>query len=222
MEYLFLFRKYTAAFYAVLEATFTPKFAFSPKIVDTMRTFFTKRIVAGLGAKVEVFGTLENDTDLIIANHQSQVDIFMIEQVVGNDTRFVGRKGIMDKWPTSVMVDFLGHITIDLEDKRSIIHLIKEVKKNKGKKIIIFPEGTRQNSGKIENFEAGAKLLADKLDLKVQGCVINNMLGVYNEHDRTAKKGTITITFLPPVTKEENWFEKLHQAMQEKFLAYTK
>jgi 1-acyl-sn-glycerol-3-phosphate acyltransferase len=180
---------------------------------NRLRRFFSVAIVRNAGATVNLMGSIDSDTDIIIANHQSMTDIFTLEEVIGNDVRFVGRTGIMDKWPISRIVNRVGHITVDQQDRRAIIKLIKEVKTKKGKKVVIFPEGTRIQTGKIGNFEAGTKVLVEKLGLKAQPVVIKNILSVYNESGKVAKSGVVEMEALPAVSLEEGWYEKMHSDM---------
>ena len=187
-------------------------------IFNRLRRIFTVLIVRCVGARVKLIGTIDADTDILIVNHQSMFDIFTLEEVVGNDTRFIGRTGIMDKWPVSRIVERVGHITVDQKDRRAIIKLLKDIKVCKGKKVVIFPEGTRSQSGKIEAFEAGAKLLVEKLNLKAQPVVIKNILSVYNESNKTATSGTIEIEALPAITIMEGWYEDTHQKMNKIFV----
>ena len=184
---------------------------------NRLRRFFSIKIVRNAGATVNLTGTIDSDTDILIANHQSMTDIFVLEEVIGNDVRFVGRTGIMDKWPVSRIVDLVGHITVDQQDRRAIIKLLKDIKGCKGKKVIIFPEGTRSQSGKIEAFEGGTKLVVEKLKLKAQPVVIKNILSIYNESAKTAKSGAIEIEALPAVTVEDGWYEKAYQDMTRVF-----
>jgi 1-acyl-sn-glycerol-3-phosphate acyltransferase len=121
----------------------------------------------------------------------------------------------MDKWPVSKIVNRVGHITVNQQDRRAILRLLKDVKVCKGKKVIIFPEGTRSQTGRIEPFEAGTKLLVEKLKLKAQPLVIKNVLDVYNESNKTATSGTIAIEALPAVTITEDWYKQTHQAMSK-------
>ncbi len=184
---------------------------------NRIRRFFAIRIVRSVGAQVNLTGTIDADTDILIVNHQSMLDIFSLEEVIGLDVRFIGRTGIMDKWPVSRIVDRVGHITVDQKDRRAIIKLLKDVKACKGKKVVIFPEGTRSRSGKIEQFEAGAKLLVEKLKLKAQPVVIKNVLDIYDESNKTATSGTIEIEALPAITITDNWYEQTHQQMNKIF-----
>ncbi|WP_343815492.1 lysophospholipid acyltransferase family protein [Colwellia asteriadis] len=187
------------------------------KTFNRLRRFFSIRIVRSAGARVNLSGSIDADTDILIVNHQSMTDIFSLEEVVGNDVRFVGRTGIMDRWPVSRIVNLVGHITVDQKDRRAIIKLLKDVKVCKGKKVIIFPEGTRSQTGKIEPFEPGTKILVEKLKLKAQPVVIKNILSIYNESNKSATSGTIEIEALPPVNIQEGWYEKAHQDMSNAY-----
>jgi len=187
------------------------------KTFNRLRRFFSIRIVRSAGAKVNFVGSIDSDTDIIIANHQSMTDIFSLEEVIGNDVRFVGRTGIMDKWPVSHIVNMVGHITVDQKDRRAIIKLLKDIKACEGKKVVIFPEGTRSQSGKIESFEGGTKLVVEKLKLKAQPIVIKNILSIYNESSKTAKKGVIEIEALPAVIVEQGWYDKVQLDMKKVF-----
>lgn len=187
------------------------------KMFNRLRIIFTSRIMKSVGAHVNLTGVIDADTDILIINHQTMFDIFSLEKIIGNDIRFIGRTGIMDKWPVSRIVDMVGHITVNQKDSRAIIKLLRDVKTCKGKKVVIFPEGTRSRSGKIEPFEAGAKLLVEKLKLKAQPIVIKNILDVYNESSKTAVSGTIEIEALPQINVCEGWYEQTHQQMSDVF-----
>lgn len=214
---LFYLKKYLTYLTIFLESVALALCTPHSKAFNRLRRFFSVRIVRSAGAKVNFVGAIEPDTDIIIANHQSMTDIFSLEEVIGNDVRFVGRTGIMDKWPVSRIVDMVGHITVDQKDRRAIIQLLKDIKACKGKKVVIFPEGTRSQSGDIKPFEGGTKLVVEKLKLKAQPVVIKNILSIYNESERTAKSGVIEIEALPAVTVEEGWYEKVQQDMKTVF-----
>ena len=188
---------------------------------NKLRRFFSIRIVRCAGAKINLTGSIDSDTDIFIVNHQSMTDIFSLEELIGNDVRFIGRTGIMDVWPVSSIVDRVGHITVDQKDRRAMIKLLKDVKACKGKKVVIFPEGTRSQSGKIETFEQGSKILVEKLNLKVQPLVIKNILSIYNESNKSARSGTIEIEALPAIERKEGWYEQAQLDMSKVFNSAT-
>ncbi len=209
----FIFKKYKVYLTIAMESIALSLCQRHGRLFNRLRRFFSIKIVRNAGATVNLTGTIDDDTDILIVNHQSMTDIFVLEEVIGNDVRFVGRTGIMDKWPISGIVDRVGHITVDQQDKRAIIKLLKDVRACKGKKVIIFPEGTRSQSGNIEYFEGGTKLVVEKLKLKAQPLVIKNILSVYNESAKTAKSGVVEVEALPAVTVEEGWYDKAYQDM---------
>lgn len=184
---------------------------------NRFRCFCTKSIVSKAGITINLIGTVDNDADILIVNHQTMMDIFVLEEAIGNDVRFVGRTGIMDKWPVSKIVDLVGHITVNQQDRKAIIKLLKDIKSCKGKKVIIFPEGTRSQSGKIEPFEGGTKLIVEKLKLKAQPVVIKNILSVYNESAKIANSGIVDVEVLPMITIEDGWYDKAYQDMNAAF-----
>ncbi len=180
---------------------------------DKWRMWISRNVLRSVGLTYELKGHLDEDTDLIIANHQSMVDIFLLESFVGPEIRFVGRKGIMDVWPVGLVVDAVGHITIDREDRRAGVKLLREVREKKEKKVVIFPEGTRSLNGEIQTFESGAKMVAEKLGLKVQPIVIKDLAEHYNEGTKYSKRGTVHIEILPPVELKEGWLEESRSKM---------
>ncbi len=182
---------------------------------DRWRMLISRNVLRGAGLTYELKGHLDDDTDLIIANHQSMMDIFLLESFVGPEIRFVGRKGIMDVWPVGLVVDAVGHITIDRDDKRAGVKLLKEVREKKGNVVVIFPEGTRSLDGEIHAFEPGAKMVAEKLGLKVQPIVIKDLEQYYNEGTKHSKKGKVHIEILPPVVFREGWLEASRNDMIE-------
>ncbi len=181
--------------------------------MDRCRIKISRSILKSAALSYAVKGELDRDTDLIIANHQSMMDIFLLESYVGPEIRFVGRKGIMDTWPVGLVTDIIGHITIDRSDRRSGVKLLKAVREKNGKKVVIFPEGTRSFDGEIKPFEPGAKMVAEKLGLKVQPVVIKGLRELYSEGNKHSRKGTVQIEVLPPVDVKVGWFEQSREAM---------
>ncbi len=216
-RFAFYIKKYKVYFTIASEAIALSLCQKDSERFNQLRRFFSIKIVRNAGAQINLTGVIDSDTDILIINHQSMTDIFAMEEIIGNDVRFVGRTGIMDKWPVSGIVDRVGHITIDQQDRRAIIKLIKEVKARKGKKIVIFPEGTRTQTGKIGNFEVGTKILVEKLLLKAQPVVIKNILDIYDEENKYAKSGFIEIEVLPAVTIDDGWYDKMHAEMSRVF-----
>ena len=174
-----------------------------------------------LGIKLEVEGTLDESCDLVIMNHQSLLDIIVIEHLHSKDLAWVAKKEISD-------IFFFGHIikaprmiSIDRENKAGIIHMLKEAKDrlSKGRPISMFPEGTRSSGKEMLKFKSGAAMVANKLNLKVQPLVIINTKDILDSQKLTATPGVVKVIYLDPVQadKETDWFAQTEKKMNDIF-----
>lgn len=165
---------------------------------------------------------LESAT-LLVMNHQSLIDIVALEKIYPKDLCWIAKKEIRD-------IPLFGHIVsaprmidIDRKDKRSIIKMLKLSKERieEGRVIAMFPEGTRGSGKTLLKFQSGAKILAEKLELIVQPALILGAKHVFDSQNLEAHSGEVHVIYLDPINpkEDENWYEKLHQTMQER-LAY--
>jgi len=166
-------------------------------------------------------GTMDKTADMYIMNHQGIVDIIGLEAVQNNHLRWVAKKELFD---TPWFGNLLRHgemISLDRGNKAALIKLMKDVKESKEvlhRPVAIFPEGTRTDKQALLPFKIGAKLVAEKLGLKVQPIVITGSKKLLNEHNKTAHSAIVHYQFLPTidVTKEDkDWYEKMRNDMQK-------
>ena len=81
--------------------------------------------------------------------------------------------------------------------------------------LAIFPEGTRSNSKELLPFKGGAKIIADKLNLKIQPIVIAGS-DIMDVKSFSFKNGKIKIICLDLIdTAEPEWLENARAKMQE-------
>ncbi len=171
------------------------------------------------GYDLEVVGTPAADAQLVLLNHQSLLDIIVMDASYPKDLCWVAKKQIADLPFFGQILTLPKMIIIDRESKQSLRKLFAEAKERleEDRVIAMFPEGTRGDGQKLLSFKAGAKLLASKLNLKVQPAVVINTRQILDSLDFTAKAGKVKIIYLDPINPKENknWFEKLHEDMQE-------
>ena len=175
--------------------------------------------MALLGIKLEETGTLDMTCDMLLMNHQSLIDIIIIEHIHEKHLAWVAKKEIAD-------LMFFGHIikapkmiSIDREDKTGIVTLLKETKDrlSQGRPIAIFPEGTRSNGRKITRFKQGAKMVADRHKLRVQPIVLVNTRHILDSKTLKATPGTVKIIYLDPIeaNKKDDWLKETETKMRE-------
>ncbi|QOG12916.1 lysophospholipid acyltransferase family protein [Arcobacter sp. FWKO B] len=175
-----------------------------------------------LGIKIEEVGEIDPDTQLFMINHQSLLDIVILEYLHTKNIAWVAKKEI-EKLP------FFGHIikapkmiSVNREDKAGLIKLIKDVddRLSQGRPIAIFPEGTRSCGKKMLPFKSGAKVVANKFDLKVQPVVIIGSKDRLDSVKLKATSGVIKVIYLPAfkASKDSDWFKDVELKMNEVFV----
>lgn len=186
-----------------------------------VRKIWTALQVKLLGIKLEIVGEPDTNADMIILNHQSLLDIVVMEHIHSKNLAWVGKKEITDLF-------FFGHImkaprmiTINREDKTGVVTLLKEAKDrlDGGRPIAMFPEGTRSDGTHMGKFRAGARILADKYKLKVQPVVMFNTRKVLDSKTLHATPGVVKVVFLDTVqaSKGSDWFEVAEEQMRRIF-----
>ena len=172
------------------------------------------------GLKMDKIGEYDLEAQLIIVNHQSASDIICLEGDHPLNICWVAKKQLGELPFYGYALTLPEMILIDREDKKGIIQLLKEAKEkiNQKRPIVIFPEGTR-GPGKREflPFKPGAKILAEKLNLKIQPIVFVNTRKVYDSNPISVQADTARVVCMPSFTpdKNSNWFEQLEKDMFE-------
>ena len=174
-----------------------------------------------LGIKLETEGKLDESCDMLLMNHQSLLDIIVIEYIHSRDLAWVAKKEISDLFFFGHIIKAPRMISIDRENKAGIISLLKEAKDrlDKGRPIAMFPEGTRSDGKSMGSFKPGAKMVANKYNLKVQPIILFNTRNIVDSKTLKASPGVVKVIYLDPVqaSKESTWFEDTEVKMKEVF-----
>jgi 1-acyl-sn-glycerol-3-phosphate acyltransferase len=198
-----------------------PLITIFPKYKGTIMHKLNRVILFLMGAKLKTHGKRDEKANLFLINHQGIMDIIALEAVENTHFRWVAKKQLFD-------TPWFGHllkngdmISVDRDNKAGLIKLLKDAKESvevKKRAIAIFPEGTRAKEQKLLPFKAGAKLVANKLNLRVQPIVIVGSKWVLNEHNKTGHSGTIHIHYLDAFDVKDapkSWYEDVRDKMQE-------
>jgi 1-acyl-sn-glycerol-3-phosphate acyltransferase len=182
--------------------------------------FASKFIQIFTGFKIKIQGKEDKEADMFILNHQSDIDIAIMELSTNKELAWVAKKELFDVPFFGLALKLPEDIAVDREDKKSLIKLLKDAKDrlDKGKTITIFPEGTRSRSDKMLPFKSGAKLIADKYKLKVQPVILMKTAKHYNIKEFHYQAGTIKVIFLDSFYADRNdpdWLKELRKKMQK-------
>lgn len=169
--------------------------------------------------KVEFEGELNPAATMILMNHQSMLDIIALEANYPKNLAWIAKKEMRDLPVFKYTMTKPRLICVDRKNPRSLLGVLREAKErlSEGRILAIFPDGTRSKDGKIPKFQVGAKVLADKLALKVQPLLIINSPDLLDSQAFTLSSGVLKIICFDMVDlSDEKWLENTRKAMQKR------
>ena len=169
------------------------------------------------GYKLEVIGNFSDEANILLINHQSMLDIIVIEELHPKDVCWIAKAQIGKIPIIGKILSLPKMIAVERENKHSLIKLLSEAKDRveNGRVLAIFPEGTRSQTNKLLPFKGGAKMLVEKLNLKVQPIVIVGS-DAMKVKEFSFKKADIKLFCLDIVdTSKDNWLEATRESMQK-------
>ena len=169
------------------------------------------------GYKLEVIGDFSDEANILLINHQSMLDIIVIEELHPKNVCWIAKAQIGKIPIIGKILSLPKMIAVERENKHSLIKLLSEAKDmvENGRVLAIFPEGTRSQTNKLLPFKGGAKMLVEKLNLKVQPIVIVGS-DAMKVKEFSFKKADIKLFCLDLVdTSKENWLEATRESMQK-------
>jgi len=205
---------------AIVALGMIPLIKIFPKYKGNIIHKLNSLIMLLMGAKVNVYGKRDKDANLYLANHQSIMDIVSLEASEFFHPRWVAKKELFDALWFGHVLKGGDMISVDRDSKAGLIKLLKDAKESievKNRAVIIFPEGTRAKGQKLLPFKPGAKLVAQKLNMRVQPIVIVGSKYVLNEHNKTGHSGVIEIHYLEAFNIQnapKTWYEDTKEKMQ--------
>lgn len=139
----------------------------SGRFMHYMCVIWARVIMAVSGVKLEVKG-LENvprdKAVLFLSNHQGAFDIPALQSILPVQFRWVAKKSLFKVPFVGWSMRLAGYISIDRENPAEAVKSMEEAeeKMRRGASVIIFPEGTRSETGELLPFKRGAFMLARK------------------------------------------------------------
>ena len=137
---------------------------------------------------------------VVIANHQSNLDLFVLGGLVPLRTASIGKSSL--KWiPFFGQVYWLaGNVMIDRSNAKQSIDAMDQVRKaitEDERSIWVFPEGTRNLGRGLGAFKKGAFHIAIQAQCPIYPVVASTYSGRLKLNERSS--GTVRISLLPPI-----------------------
>lgn len=205
----------------ILSVTFVVfcfSFTKSQKTLWRIRKIWAKFQRYTISYKQEVIGTFNPKAQMILMNHQSALDIIALEELYPKNLCWIAKKELGEIPFFKIAMKKPKLLCIDRKNPRDLVRILKEAKERlkENRVLAIFPEGTRSKSDKLLKFQRGAKILSDKLNLKIQPVLLVDSAKILDTKNFSAKSGTLKIICMDLVdTSDEKWLENTRKKMQE-------
>jgi 1-acyl-sn-glycerol-3-phosphate acyltransferase len=163
---------------------------------------------------VKVTGSQNIDRDrsyVIISNHQSLYDIFVIYGWLGIDIKWVMKKELAKIPGIGFGSKKVGHIFLDRSNSRVALESLNEAKRKlvDGTSVVIFPEGTRSKTGQLGTFKKGAFKLALDLNLPILPITILGTKDILPTGTIDLMPGKVTMIIHEPIEIHKHTEESL-------------
>ena len=153
---------------------------------------------------------------VIISNHQSLYDIFLIYGWLGIDIKWVMKKELAKIPGIGFGSKKVGHIFLDRSNTRVALESLSEAKRKlvNGTSVVIFPEGTRSKTGQIGAFKKGAFRLALDLELPILPITITGTREVLPTGTINLLPGKVNMVIHPPLDVKMHSEESLKDLLE--------
>jgi uncharacterized protein len=140
---------------------------------------------------------------MIIANHQSHIDIALILMLHPKLLEMTN-----DRVQRSLLYGPLVKMAQFYAISDGMESLTPRLRKNvdEGYSVLIFPEGTRSPDTHIQRFHKGAFYLAHELGIDILPVIIHGSGPIMTKGEYFLKQGSVTIKFLPRISPDDKRF----------------
>lgn len=160
---------------------------------------------------------------VIVSNHQSQFDIFVLYGHIGIDFKWVMKYELRKVPGLGIGCEKIGHVFIDRSNSEKAIASLKAAKERivNGTSIIFFPEGTRRDGNTLGEFKKGAFKMALDLNLPILPVTIRGTEKILPAKTMDLFPGRAQLIIGKPVSIEnyndsniDELMQKVKQAME--------
>ncbi len=152
---------------------------------------------------------------VIVSNHQSQYDIFVLYGWLKVDFKWVMKHELRKIPGLGIGCEKVGHIFIDRSNHERALASLNEAKKKivNGTSVIFFPEGTRSMDGVMMPFKKGAFKMALDLGLPVLPVTIIGSKNILPAGTMKLFPGRVRLVIHAPVAVEGYNDENIQELM---------
>jgi 1-acyl-sn-glycerol-3-phosphate acyltransferase len=187
----------------------------------TMRLFAWGALpIAGIRVELEGAEHMETHQPCIyVSNHQHGIDMATFGRVFPHRTVIIGKKELIYIPFVGMFFVAAGNILIDRKNRTKAVKSLAAAArriKTQGISVGVFPEGTRNRSGKgMLPFKKGGFHLAAAAGVPIVPLVCSPLTAVIDWEKKRFKGGLVILRALPPIRIEESGKKDLDPLVQE-------
>ena len=160
-----------------------------------------------------------NTSSIVIANHASFLDILAIG-MLNPKSIFLTNDWVIKSPLFGKILQLTGSYSVSKGINTGIDELKEDIKL--GYSIIVFPEGTRSKSNKINRFKKGAFFIAEKLNVDILPILIHGNHEILPKGKFIINKGKFTIKILNRIKSNDLNYGKTYPEKQKQISTYFK
>lgn len=177
----------------------------APTRIVRLQRSWARAVLTGAGVRVQVFSAerlSEPRARVVVANHASLFDILVLASQLTVPYSWVMKKELSRIFFFGAAVRAAGHVTIDRgNSERAIRSLDRAMARltSEPLTVVIFPEGSRTETGELQPFKRGAFVLAIRAGVEVVPAAIEGSFGVKPKGLLRVRPGTVKVRFGKPI-----------------------
>ncbi len=196
----------------IFDTVFHAIFAMAAGLINPYSSFnsgvlrnWGKVILWANGSRMEISGLehiRQGDSYIVVANHQSHMDIPVAVSALPLPLRIVSKKELFKIPFMGWGMSAIGILKIDRSNRVQAIETLKQAEETIRKfklSILAFPEGTRSEDGKIHSFKKGPIILAINTRFPILPVSISGTRNLLPKGRIVPKRGNIKVVIHQPI-----------------------
>lgn len=181
-----------------------------PQRVNTLVPLWWARISLWLiPARVKVRGQEHlqpGQSYIVVANHLSHVDIYVLYGKLGMDLRWVMKQELRSVPVIGICSAGLGHVFVNRQDRQEALSALRGAKGRlaaDGASVMFFPEGTRSRDGRLQDFKKGAFMMARDMNLPLLPVTLRGTDAILPPHTLDLLPGQVEVVIHRPISADQ-------------------
>ncbi len=139
---------------------------------------------------------------LIACNHQSYLDPIVCAIGMDRELSFMARDSLFKGRFGSIISELNAFpVKRDSADLSAIRDIVDRLKQQRA--VMMFPEGTRSDSGKVKEFKNGFVLIARKAKASIVPAVIDGTFEAWPRHNKLPRPASVRIQYGKVISADE-------------------